>query len=498
MDVKIYEVSRTDLLQFGNQFGTESALTSLGGTNSLTVLGGGAQAATGSATALGAALVIPTSSISALQRKDRSRLLASTQVHAFDGEKSEAHIGQRVPVQTAQVNSTTGTTTTSSGTDAYTVIQYEATGLTLEFTPQVFPNRDVQVKMSIKSNDVTSSSLTPTFIERRLSGTARIQNNRTMMIASVSQNQQSSTKTGLPLLGLIPVLGRLFTAPRDNNNQTDIVVAVTPHVLRAPEITPDDEESHPSGSMQSPQAESLEAMLRQESGGNQFAAARDTSTPASQEESASEAAPVSYVPAPKAFAVAGGEALAAVAPSATQAALESRQTVERAAVITSVTNDAGLAPPAPVTEGSINARAVDLVELVLATERSELSVGGRQRVAVRLKGDAALQSVQLVLCFDASILRVVGVTPGDMINTGGGAAVTASVDPRGTVVFIAEASGASKSEAPEGGTLFFVEVEGVSAGAGDLWLDGKALRLTSDGGRVVPVGVGRSRVLVKP
>jgi general secretion pathway protein D len=266
--VKIFEVSRNDLTQFGNQLGTGATLANLGGSNSLAVVGGSrevAQAATNAATALGAALVIPSSTVSALQQKDRSRVLASTQLHAFDGEKSEAHIGKKVPVETAQLYATTTTTPANANPNGsgYPVIQYEDTGLTLEFTPQVFPNGDVQVKMNIKSNDASGSSLTPVFSERTLTGTARVQNNRTMMIASISQSQQSRTKTGLPLVGLVPVLGRLFTAPSNSDAQTDIVVTVTPHVLRAPAITPEDEKQHQSGSMQSPQAESLEAMLRE-------------------------------------------------------------------------------------------------------------------------------------------------------------------------------------------------------------------------------------------
>ncbi|HWS89628.1 MAG TPA: secretin N-terminal domain-containing protein [Pyrinomonadaceae bacterium] len=313
LDVKIYEVSRNDLMQFGNQLGTSTSLTSLGGTGGLAVLGGSREAAravTNAATAFGAALVIPTSTLNAWQQKDRTRILAATQLHAFDGEKSQAHIGKKVPVQTAQVytgatatggtGTNNGTTTTGVyGTTGYPVIQYQDTGLTLDFTPQIFPNGDVQVKMSITSNDAVGTSLTPTFSERTLSGTARVQDGRTMMIASISQQLQSRQKSGLPLLGLVPVLGRLFTAPTNSDVQTDIVVAVTPHVLRAPAITPFDERTRPSGSMQSPQPESLEAMLREEGDGRGELAA---DAPPAQ--APAEAEQMSYLPAPKGLAAA--------------------------------------------------------------------------------------------------------------------------------------------------------------------------------------------------
>jgi general secretion pathway protein D len=293
MDVQIFEVSRTDLMQFGNQIGSESTLGNLGGVQKgLSVVGGSrqvvAQALSSVPTALGAAFLIPPTALTALQRKDTTRLVASTQVHAFDGEKSTAHIGQRVPVQTAAVtpygtvttggdDNQKGTTQGVFGGNGYPVIQYEKTGLTLEFVPQVFPNLDVQVKMSIKSNEVigtNGSALTPTFTERNIEGTARIQNSRTMMIASVAQNQQTRGREGLPVLGLVPILGRVFTAPRRNDHQTDIIIAVTPHVLRAPTFNARDEEMHPSGTLQTPTVGTLEAMLEDVQHEEQLANAR--------------------------------------------------------------------------------------------------------------------------------------------------------------------------------------------------------------------------------
>ena len=115
-------------------------------------------------TALAAALVIPPSLLTAFQSRNNTKLIASTQVHAFDGEESTARIGQRVPVQTAQAypfGIQTGTPTPGSNgfpSGGFPVINYEPTGLTLKFTPQVFPNLDVQVKMNIESKDVLGAA----------------------------------------------------------------------------------------------------------------------------------------------------------------------------------------------------------------------------------------------------------------------------------------------------------------------------------------------------
>ncbi|HET6891184.1 MAG TPA: secretin N-terminal domain-containing protein, partial [Pyrinomonadaceae bacterium] len=114
MDVNIYEVAKNDLLQLGNQIGTGTGIFNLGGSPGLalpvgpatlsnTAPGVNLSSIVGTVpTAAAAALIIPPSILTAFQSKGNSKLIASTQVHAFNGEESTARIGQRVPVQTAQ------------------------------------------------------------------------------------------------------------------------------------------------------------------------------------------------------------------------------------------------------------------------------------------------------------------------------------------------------------------------------------------------------------
>lgn len=351
MDVGIYEVSRTDLFQLGNQIGNgdSNGFFNLGSTSGLNIIAGSRAVATAISpvtTAFGAALVIPPGTLTAFQNKNHTKLLASTQIHAFNNEESSARIGQRVPVQTAQTfptfsnaptTGTTGGTTTGGSPNpgifggGFPVIQYEPTGLTLKFTPQVFPNLDVQVKMDIESKDIQNAgSLTPTFTERTITGTARIQNNRTMMIASVAQDTQSNGRRGLPLLGLIPVLGRLFTSPTHNDSQIDIVIAVTPRVLRAPAVTPSDERERPSGTMQTPTNSSLEAMVQENYREDQLAAARKLPTtdqvaaarnlPTNAVVQLADAEPPpAYIPTPKSLMTTGDSTAAQTAPAKSDA-----------------------------------------------------------------------------------------------------------------------------------------------------------------------------------
>ncbi|MDQ3754948.1 MAG: hypothetical protein M3371_09475 [Acidobacteriota bacterium] len=546
MDVQIYEVSRTNLLQLGNQIGNEAQLGNLGGVSrGLALLAGSRQVAeqalpTGTSTALGAAFILPTTALSAFQAKDNTRLLASTQVHAFDSEPSITRIGQKVPVQTAQVSPFSGVGTGNNqnpgagvqtglfGGTGFPVIQYQDTGLILKFTPQVFPNHDVQVKMEIESNDVIggANALTPTFSQRNVSGMARIPNNRTMMIASIAQDRESRGRRGLPVLGLIPVLGRLFSTPTRNDVNSDIVITVTPHVLRAPNVTPEDLELRPTGTQTAPASETLEAMVRQADREDQLAAARQlpknpvvqlptaaateaasaapTTTPASTTP-ATETEPA-FVPAPK---------LLAGTQTATPAALAALPVAHavNAGLLNSITNSlaatAKTAPIIPAVNAPENRERAAAVAMsndnsaggaalfVMANQR-EMRAGGKQRLMIFVKTDVPLNLAAASLRFDPKVLRVVSVTKGSLFGEAPAAApaITPSIDAgRGTLLaLVAPASGTAIKGM---GVMLFVEIEALAAGNTEINFDSSAVHLMSTDGRNIPAQFTPVRLTVK-
>lgn len=543
MDVNIYEVSKNDLLQFGNQIGTGTGVFNLGGSPGLSVLTSNATAnplqtgvnvaslVGGVPTAAAAALVIPPSLLTAFQSRDNTRLIAKTQVHAFNGEESTARIGQRVPVQTAQAypfGVQTGTTTTPGGfpSGGFPVINYEPTGLTLKFTPQVFPNLDVQVKMSIESKDVLGAgTLTPTFTERTITGTARVQNNRTMMLASVAQDVQTNGRRGLPVLGLIPVLGRLFTSPTRDNRQVDIVIAVTPKVLRAPAVTPRDEEMRPSGTLQSPTTGSLEAMMRDTDREEAIAAARRLprnptvevrdiepgtfGTPGKMEVSKSAPAtatqPATNTPA----------ANAAVNPVAneTQAVKKTPEDELPSFVPApkSLVSDRSAAQVAAVNPGPGSANAVltslpkpietslspsrRTAQLSLPTEQT-LKVGEKRHFAIDLNSNVPLGLAVLTLRFDPKVVKISAVGAGSLFGKENGPSITHSIDPTGLcLISISNLDG--KVPMTGSGQLVLIEIEGVAIGDAALMFNKETMHLVTTDARDVTVDLRQGGLTVK-
>jgi general secretion pathway protein D len=532
MEVAIYEISRNDLLQIGNQLGTQSTLESLGGIQPSTVVSGRNVGLLTGAAALhsGLGFLIPASSISLFNSKTNTRLLFSTQVHAFDDEKSSTRVGSKVPVQTASVyngitnNNGTGGNNNGGvgnvfGGGGYPVIQYEDVGLNLDFKPKVYPNQDVQVSMTIESKDQAAGPdpLTPIFTQRKIEGVARIPNGKTMLIASIAQDRQTDGRSGLPLISFLPIIGRLFTAPNKNNQQSDIVITMTPRVLRAPEILPSDEESRPTGTMQTPQAESLEAMVIQADREDQYARLRTLPTnqnvqlptsPATTEEV------TTFVPAPKAFvetAAAYAQTSPATGTSAAPAVNVSMTTdapppIARPAVVSNAlvksaadATAANNAVPSSATTASNNsAPAESKAELLLLPEQPEAKVGERRRVMVFMKTDAPLGLATATLRFDPRMLAVRSVSQG-VLSTDNAAAplLTQSVDASKGVLIVSVTPAAGAQPLTGEGLLLVIEVEALAVGDAVLQFDADKLHLIATDGRTVsPKATAAGRIKV--
>jgi general secretion pathway protein D len=131
-------------------------------------------------------------------------------------------------------------------------IQYENVGLNIDITPNVFED-DVQMKMKVESTSVDGSTgkLTPTFNQRTMTSVARVKDGQTTLVAGVSQNIEGKVVKGLPLIGLIPILGRFFSTPETDNRQSDVIITVTPHILRRADITEEDHLARAAGDQQS-------------------------------------------------------------------------------------------------------------------------------------------------------------------------------------------------------------------------------------------------------
>lgn len=513
MEVAIYEVSKTDLLRLGNQIGGTVATTGGGSVNQLANLGGAnagsipfnGNFAAGVATNIATGLLIPSSVISAFQSKNDTKLLASTQIHAFNNEDSSARIGQRVPVRTASfapIGNSGGNNQNNNFVGD--VINYEQVGLTLKFKPIVFPNQDVQVAMEIESKDVVAGgeNNTPIFSERTIKGTARVQNNKTLLLASVAQDVESNGRQGLPVLGWIPIIGRLFATPTKDNRQVDIVIAITPRVIRAPDILPEDLIERPTGSLQTPTSGSLEAMIVQEEREELLASARRLPTTANVQLPDQPAAPTYVrtgavdVKAASTSVPENTSAASAANPLAKALNLRPIETGVKTLRINETSDTSNAAEPVvepikspateiktPVTESSATPVATGpSAELQLPVSLPVLRSGEKAKIAVMVNSSAAFRSAVLGLRFDDKKLAVRSVSFGDIFGT---TFVNTNASPflnqNGKMFVLLSLK--EGNVATTTGILAFVEIEALADGKVAMTLEKDSLNLLAADGR---------------
>jgi general secretion pathway protein D len=159
----------------------------------------------------------------------RTNLLANPRIRVKNREKARVHIGDKVPVLT--------TTSTATGFVSESV-SYLDVGLKLEVEPEIYLENDVGIKVALEVSNIvqeiqTSSGTLAYRIGTRLANTTlRLKDGETQVLAGLISDDDRSSANRIPGLGSLPAVGRLFGNQADNVSKTEIVLLITPRVVR--------------------------------------------------------------------------------------------------------------------------------------------------------------------------------------------------------------------------------------------------------------------------
>jgi pilus assembly protein CpaC len=164
--------------------------------------------------------------VQALEEKGLARRLAEPNLIALSGEKASFLAGGEVPIPVAEDN------------DKVTV-QYKEYGVRLNFTPVVLENGLINLKLEPEVSQVdeatrvsTGSISIPSFITRRASTTIEVRDGQSFAMAGLLQSVHTKNQDQIPWLGQLPVLGALFRSSSFQEQETDLVIIVTPRLVR--------------------------------------------------------------------------------------------------------------------------------------------------------------------------------------------------------------------------------------------------------------------------
>ncbi|HUK42030.1 MAG TPA: secretin N-terminal domain-containing protein, partial [Candidatus Acidoferrales bacterium] len=170
--------------------------------------------------------------INTLATDNRVKALASPSILATDNRPARIQVGSEIPILTGQTSTFTGTATPLTSN----AIQYRNTGVILTIIPQVnsqgLVNLQVKQEVSSVGQQNFGSTGSPSFTTRDAETTAVVQDGDTLAIGGIIQEQKTRSRSGIPYLMDLPVMGRFFSTTADETDRTELIILITPHVVR--------------------------------------------------------------------------------------------------------------------------------------------------------------------------------------------------------------------------------------------------------------------------
>ncbi|MFQ5526018.1 MAG: secretin N-terminal domain-containing protein [Thermoanaerobaculia bacterium] len=188
-------------------------------------------------------VTIPNITYNFLKNSSDAEILASPQVRISDGEQATLHIGERIPIPVTSFNTSQ---TVGGNIVPLTSFQYQDIGIRLDMEPRIHHNKEISLELQVEVSNLSGfvegsgGQNQPIIATRTIESVIRLKNGETNFLAGLIRTDEITTETGVPGLSDIPVLGRLFSNKRTERSRTDLVLTLTPHIIRTPDITEED------------------------------------------------------------------------------------------------------------------------------------------------------------------------------------------------------------------------------------------------------------------
>jgi general secretion pathway protein D len=238
VDVEVIEVDRSTLLDYGAQFASPGSPGINGAADvnrnflnlqDLRNLGRADVLTTG----------IPALYYRLLKTDARTRTLANPHIRMTDGIQATAAFGQEVPVPSTVIQPIQQG---GLNIQPQTTFNYRTIGVNIAITPRTHPNDEVTLGLEIELSTLAGTGFDglPAFGRRNVTTTIRLRDGETNILAGLIRDDERTTRETIPGLGDIPIIGQLFGRTRREAEQTDVVVMLTPHIIRVLDISEDD------------------------------------------------------------------------------------------------------------------------------------------------------------------------------------------------------------------------------------------------------------------
>jgi type IV pilus assembly protein PilQ len=213
----------------GNSFDRNVNVINLGG-NSVSAIGNADASITGSAldliysTSIGGFSL--TTFLSALERTEMADIQAEPVISTLDNREADILVGEETPVRVIDASSS------ATGT-ARANVQFKETGIRLTVTPHVTNNRQILMKLHTERSAlqlVSAADLGFIFQKQKADNQLLVNDGETAVIGGLTVTEVTKTRSGIPLLGGLPIVGKLFSFSKQEENRRDLIILVTPRI----------------------------------------------------------------------------------------------------------------------------------------------------------------------------------------------------------------------------------------------------------------------------
>ena len=318
-----------------------------------------------------------------------TKILQDPRIRATDGQKATLKIGSKIPIATGSYSSGASVAATISPL-VQTQFQYLDIGTNVEVTPTIHFDRDVTLKIKIEvlseNGSTTISGVTEPIIgQRSIEHTIRLKEGETNILGGILERTDSLTVAGTPGVVEIPILKYLFSSQQTETQTYEIVFLLTPHVVRAHDVTPQNMQTIDTGTSNSVELRHISVTP-----------AEVIVPPPAMPSRPAPVQPIQPTPQPMQPAPPAASNAVPLVPS-------------------------GATPNAPQ------------VTMQMSAPSTPEKVGSTFTVAVQMTGGQDIFSVPMEIQYDTSKLMLVNVDNGDLLTSDGQIASLVHRDDNGTV-----------------------------------------------------------------
>jgi general secretion pathway protein D len=187
-------------------------------------------------------ITLPGALLQAALSDANTKILQSPEVRSVDNSKASLKIGERQPTATGSFQPGIGGVGINPLVN--TQFTYIDVGVNLDLTPQVHENDEVSMHVELDISSVAGyvnlgGLQQPIIQQNKVVHDLRVREGDVSLLAGLSQDQESKTVTGIPGLSSIPVIGKLFSGQSVDRNKSELMIALVPHIVRRPDISPE-------------------------------------------------------------------------------------------------------------------------------------------------------------------------------------------------------------------------------------------------------------------